>query len=130
MANVVVPASIAAAVAATVTGLVWKICAQQQRREPTVHRHGPAIVGTTERLSTPHKDDISIVSYNVLADVFARKLQYAQEQHLDWRDYRFPLFQQQILSWQADIVCLQEVDVVWCVTPLSGQQQNYSLRRF
>eukprot|EP00878_Enallax_costatus_P027361 GHUV01029442.1.p1 GENE.GHUV01029442.1~~GHUV01029442.1.p1 ORF type:complete len:285 (+),score=43.65 GHUV01029442.1:252-1106(+) len=110
--NVALPVGIITAITASACGLIWKLCTQQVR-EPSKHGRGPAIVGKSDRLSTAHKDDISIVSYNVLADVFAKKLHYADEKLLDWRSYRFPLFQQQVLSWQADILCLQEVDVVW-----------------
>lgn len=110
--NVAIPLGVFTAVAASACGIIWKLCSQQER-EPSRHGQGPAVVGKADRLSTGHKDDISIVSYNVLADVFSKKLHYAEERVLNWRSYRFPLFQQQILSWQADIVCLQEVDVVW-----------------
>lgn len=56
---------------------------------------------------------VSIVSYNVLADVFAARLgSYAAAEVLDWAS-RFETLTEQIGSWGADLVCLQEVDVLW-----------------
>ena len=50
-------------------------------------------------------------SYNVLADTYA--LQYAQwlykdvpQQCLSW-EYRLPLLVQELLYWNADVICLQ-----------------------
>lgn len=50
----------------------------------------------------------------MLADCFAAKLDYAAPEHLDWRTQRWPLLQQQLATWSADVVLLQEVDVTWC----------------
>lgn len=56
---------------------------------------------------------MSLISYNVLADVFAARLGgYAAPEVLDWGT-RFATLQQQIAAWGADLVCLQEVDVTW-----------------
>lgn len=56
---------------------------------------------------------ISIVSWNVLADSFAPKLDYASAEELDWSSQRWPLVRKSLLAWGADLVLLQEVDVVW-----------------
>ncbi|KAF8060285.1 CCR4 [Scenedesmus sp. PABB004] len=74
----------------------------------------PALLAPRGSLATTGAaDELSVVSYNVLADCFAAKHgEYVPEEQLDWRAYRWPLLQEQLLSWQADVVCLQEVDVL------------------
>lgn len=64
-------------------------------------------------LSTTAADELSIVSWNVLADSFAAKLDYASAEELDWSMQRWPMIKKSLLCWGADLVLLQEVDVVW-----------------
>lgn len=101
------------AVVASAGGLIYKLCTGTDKEGTQGDGQQPAVVPKTGSLATSHADEISIVSYNVLADVFSKKLSYADESLLDWRNHRWPLIQQQITAWSADIVCLQEVDVVW-----------------
>lgn len=71
------------------------------------------IVPPNASLATDSADELSLVSWNVLADSFAPKLDYVPAEQLEWSSHRWPLIRKQLLCWQADIVLLQEVDVVW-----------------
>lgn len=103
------------AVVASAGGIIFKLIKGSTDAEANEDASGqqPAVVHKTGSLATTSADEISIVSYNILADVFSKKLTYADESLLDWREHRWPLIQQQIRAWSADIVCLQEVDVLW-----------------
>jgi mRNA deadenylase 3'-5' endonuclease subunit Ccr4 len=71
------------------------------------------ILPPTASLATTAADELSVVSWNVLADSFAPKLDYVQPEQLEWSVHRWPLIKQSLLTWRADLVMLQEVDVVW-----------------
>lgn len=71
------------------------------------------IIPPNASLSTAAADELSIISWNVLADTFAAKLDYATAEELDWSMQRWPLIKDSLLCWGADLVLLQEVDVVW-----------------
>ncbi|XP_039479143.1 2',5'-phosphodiesterase 12 [Drosophila santomea] len=72
------------------------------------HRHTP------NSLSAPH--EMRVVSYNLLADLYASSdyagstlFSYCPAKYLQM-DYRKPLFINEIIGYNADILCLQEVD--------------------
>lgn len=71
------------------------------------------ILPPTATLATTAADELSVVSWNVLADSFAQKLDYVMPEQLEWSVHRWPLIKQSLLTWGADLVMLQEVDVVW-----------------
>lgn len=77
---------------------------------------GFVLLPPSASLATDTPDELSVVSWNVLADVFASqqaKLDYVPQEQLDWAAHRWPLIKKQLTGWQADLVLLQEVDVVW-----------------
>ena len=55
---------------------------------------------------------LRIATWNLLAPQYARpeKYPWCDPKHLDW-DYRQSLIVPQLLQWDADVVCLQEVQV-------------------
>ncbi|KAI8464931.1 MAG: hypothetical protein J3K34DRAFT_489601 [Monoraphidium minutum] len=77
----------------------------QRKRRP----RGPAVIGWRGGLGTTHRDAISVVSYNILADCYAWNLTYCAPLHLVWQ-YRWPAVAAALEAAAADIVCLQEVD--------------------
>lgn len=71
------------------------------------------LVPPSGSLATHCPDELSVVTYNVLADAFAGKLlDYCEPALLDWATQRWPLLQAQLQAWAADLVMLQEVDVL------------------
>ena len=76
----------------------------------------------------------SIVSLNVLADQYATSATYkhVRKEHLDWA-YRLPkircadplfdcdrlLCREQLMQWNPDIICLQEIHLDTCVLQFS-----------
>jgi len=58
------------------------------------------------------KNEFKLISYNILANCWSWPKDYANvdPQHLSW-EHRKPRLQEEILSFDADIVCLQEVDI-------------------
>lgn len=70
---------------------------------------------TQERLRDPNK--FRVVSYNILADLYADS-EYTRTQLFPYCpayalkiEYRKQLFIRELLGYQADIMCLQEVDM-------------------
>ncbi len=64
-------------------------------------------------LASSSPDELSLLSYNIMADAFAhtqRLAAYCSPEVLSW-ERRLPLILQQVQDAQADVVCLQEVDV-------------------
>jgi hypothetical protein len=78
------------AVIASAGGLIYKLITSSGDAEENGSLAGqqPAVVHKNGRLATTSADEISIVSYNILADVFSKKLTYADESLLDWREHR------------------------------------------
>jgi len=104
-----VPITVGAAAIASIGGILLAGCVQRKNIDNSVQRI--AILRNTDSLATSAADELSVVSYNVLADTFASRLDYASEEILSWQR-RWPMIKRQLLDWQADIVCLQEVDVI------------------
>ncbi|KQS70529.1 uncharacterized protein Dere_GG26826 [Drosophila erecta] len=72
------------------------------------HRHTPNFLG--------EPNEIRVVSYNLLADLYASSdyagstlFSYCPAKYLQI-DYRKPLFINEIIGYNSDILCLQEVD--------------------
>ena len=76
----------------------------------------PVRDGWTQKRSAPERDDLRVLTYNILADLYTSRdvdqhLMYA---HCDlshlmrWR--RMPMLMYEILAYNADVICLQEVD--------------------
>lgn len=78
------------AVIATAGGIILKLVTNNSGAKANEARAGeqPAVVHKSGSLASSSADEISIVSYNVLADVFSQKLTYADESLLDWREHR------------------------------------------
>jgi mRNA deadenylase 3'-5' endonuclease subunit Ccr4 len=78
------------AVIASAAGIVLKLITSSNDAEANEDAAGqqPAVVHKTGSLATTSADEISIVSYNILADVFSKNLTYADESLLDWREHR------------------------------------------
>ncbi|CAH8513401.1 unnamed protein product [Dicrocoelium dendriticum] len=80
---------------------------------------GPKQVLHAERLKAVGKltspREFRVLSYNLLADMYCsmeggrRIFRHCPEEYLD-RSYRLPLLLRQLLSFNADFLCLQEVD--------------------
>lgn len=70
----------------------------------------PRIINRGQPLFSQGSDEISVTSYNVLSDMYAHRLQYCMPSHLAW-SYRWPLLQQELASFQSDLICLQEVEM-------------------
>jgi mRNA deadenylase 3'-5' endonuclease subunit Ccr4 len=68
---------------------------------------------TTHNLNHLHTNTYTVMTWNILAPVYASVEKYAHcsSLHLDWNQTRCPSIIQQIQSWNADIVCLQEVQI-------------------
>mmetsp|Transcript_34047 Transcript_34047/g.75500 ORF Transcript_34047/g.75500 Transcript_34047/m.75500 type:complete len:116 (-) Transcript_34047:325-672(-) len=75
----------------------------------------PRIVSKGQPLASAGPDEISILSYNILADQYAtpKKLHYTFPSHLVW-SHRRQLISDEIAAVHADLVCLQEVDLARC----------------
>ena len=56
--------------------------------------------------------DLTVVTYNILADKYAMggHHAYCPKEHLEWSSARMPRLIDEISSYQADILCLQEVE--------------------
>jgi hypothetical protein len=106
----VVPTVVTAATAVA----VW-LCRQGAQTGGDGGGGGPTLVPPSASLASSCPDELSLVTYNVLADAFAAKLDYAAPEQLDWHSARWPRLQAQLRTWRADVVLLQEVDVAWCV---------------
>ncbi|KAK9810006.1 hypothetical protein WJX72_003259 [[Myrmecia] bisecta] len=65
----------------------------------------------TQIANQPSSQGLTVVSYNILANKYARSgyHAYCPDKYLDW-SYRFPRIQSELLSHQPDIICLQEVE--------------------
>ncbi|PNW83119.1 hypothetical protein CHLRE_06g307400v5 [Chlamydomonas reinhardtii] len=64
-----------------------------------------------EALQSSEPDEISVVCYNLLADVYAtpKRYPYVRPEWLAW-PHRWAALQQQLASFGADVICLQEVE--------------------
>lgn len=62
------------------------------------------------RLPPGAGDSLTVVTYNILADKYATGgfHGYCSPQHLAW-SYRRALLERELLGFQADVLCLQEV---------------------
>jgi hypothetical protein len=100
--------------ASTVAGLVL-ILRRRGTHGSKRHPGLPAIIPKGSPLATINPNQFSIVSYNVLADVFVGSLTYAAPEVVQW-SYRWPLIEKVLSSCCADIICLQEVDAIRQVT--------------
>ncbi len=76
------------------------------------------VVQRGQPLRAQGEDEISIVSYNILADMFAKahRLPHVHPDHLQW-ERRLALILEELTRLDADVCCLQEVDASWCVGP-------------
>ncbi|KAG2388945.1 hypothetical protein C9374_014345 [Naegleria lovaniensis] len=52
----------------------------------------------------------TLVSYNILAQLYAKHLQVSDPKICDWEQRKERLYQE-LMSYQADIICLQEMDL-------------------
>ncbi|GAX83979.1 hypothetical protein CEUSTIGMA_g11404.t1 [Chlamydomonas eustigma] len=70
------------------------------------------VISRGQNLRPVDADEISIGSFNVLADQWAcpKRMSYVLPQYLTW-EHRKPLIVEEIESADADIWCLQEVDI-------------------
>ncbi|KAG2426336.1 hypothetical protein HXX76_013093 [Chlamydomonas incerta] len=75
----------------------------RQRRARKVRR--------PEALQSSEPDEVSVVCYNLLADVYAtpKRYPYVRPEWLAW-PHRWAALQQQLSSFGADVICLQEVE--------------------
>eukprot|EP01012_Entosiphon_sulcatum_P031967 TRINITY_DN4069_c0_g1_i1.p1 TRINITY_DN4069_c0_g1~~TRINITY_DN4069_c0_g1_i1.p1 ORF type:complete len:356 (-),score=48.81 TRINITY_DN4069_c0_g1_i1:2-1069(-) len=55
-------------------------------------------------------DSLRVVQYNVLATLYAPLMDYAPPNLLSWDTHRQPLLVKQLVEWNADVICLQELD--------------------
>jgi hypothetical protein len=97
---------------------------QRRRRDGATPGRARCVRRPAPLLSETH-DDISVISWNVLADhlVSPRKYPYVHPQALAW-PHRWHLLQQDLASFQSDFICLQEVEVSrW------DAAQEFGLRR-
>ncbi|GFR52780.1 hypothetical protein Agub_g15395, partial [Astrephomene gubernaculifera] len=64
-----------------------------------------------EPLCSSDPDEISVVVYNVLADHYCtpKRYPYVRQEWLHW-PHRWRVLQEQLASFGADIICLQEVE--------------------
>jgi len=115
MAKLLLTAAVPTVLTAASALAIWLCQSKNRDGESGQQPAANAVLPPSSSLSTSSADELSIVSWNVLADVFAPKLDYVAEEQLDWTSHRWPLIKQQLMCWGADLVLLQEVDVVWCV---------------
>lgn len=102
------------------TWLLWQLVRKALKSKPSRQRSlkGPArvpavrLVPRPQPLKSSSADEISVVSYNILADSFAKpaRLPHARPHDLAWAR-RWASLQAELASLAADIICLQEVDV-------------------
>lgn len=115
MAKLLLTAAVPTVLTAASALAIW-LCQSKNRDDDSGQQPAAsAILPPSASLSTTSVDELSILSWNVLADVFAPKLDYVAEEQLDWTSHRWPLIKEQLMCWGADLVLLQEADVVWCV---------------
>ena len=90
----------------------------------------------TQHRSASERDDLRVLTYNILADLYTSRdvdqhLMYA---HCDlshlirWR--RMPMLIYEILSYEADVICLQEVDATIYDTLLRPVLENKGYQGF
>lgn len=112
MAKFLLTAVLPTVVTAASAGVVWLLRSGNNDSDGQ-QQYGSDIIPPTSSLATTAADELSVVSWNVLADTFAPKLDYVTVEQLDWSTHRWPLIKQRLLCWGADLLLLQEVDVVW-----------------
>ena len=92
--------------------------------------------GWTQHRSASERDDLRVLTYNILADLYTSRdvdqhLMYA---HCDlshlmrWR--RMPMLIYEVLSYEADVICLQEVDATIYDTLLRPVLENKGYQGF
>ncbi|KAI9849615.1 MAG: Glucose-repressible alcohol dehydrogenase transcriptional effector [Sclerophora amabilis] len=93
------------------TALVTQLREQAERPEPPSQRDW-IILDDTISTSSPPPETFSVLTYNTLCKRYATHKQYGYTPSwaLSW-DYRKELILQEIRAHNADIVCLQEVDM-------------------
>lgn len=104
-------AGLAAAGAACVAALVAAALLKRRRNQHEGHDGRAALVPAFGSLATNAPDEISVVSWNVLADVFSHpdRMPWVEPRLMAW-DFRWPLILRQLDACRADVICLQEVD--------------------
>lgn len=91
-----------------ILGLAWYILARTLKRLPK-----PKLILRGRALTVNETDEISVVSFNVLADNLVREnpsYNYANELFRSW-EWRWDKLKEEITVLDADIVCLQEVEI-------------------
>jgi len=86
--------------------------------------------GLTAKKNSGALQDITVVTYNILADKYATSGMHAccPVKFLDWA-YRAPRLMEEIPSYAADILCLQEVEHPFVENVLRPElnKQGYSV---
>jgi len=72
-------------------------------------------------------EHIKIISYNIMADVYTSpdKFPYVTDPHILSWDYRLKLILQKIDDYDADIICLQEVEISKIPTDFIAHYPEY-----
>ena len=89
-------------------GLAWWLLRRTFKRASK-----PKLLPLDKPLSIREPDELSVLSYNVLADNIVRatpSYNYAPELFCSW-EYRYDKLKEQITTLNADVVCLQEVEI-------------------
>ncbi|KAL7059889.1 hypothetical protein AAHC03_013526 [Spirometra sp. Aus1] len=107
-------------------------CKKAVTHAPMQVLHHSRFFATKERLSGP--GEFRVVSYNLLAFMYSCTEQgrtfffkHCPPSYLE-ADYRFPLLYREILAYNADVLCLQEVDTTnyqSYLKPLLGEAAGY-----
>eukprot|EP00210_Caulerpa_lentillifera_P001174 g1130.t1 len=86
----------------------WMVSRTLKKRLPK-----PKLIARRRVLTVNETDELSVVSFNVLADNLVRAnptYNYASELYRSW-EYRWDKLKEEITAMDADIVCLQEIEI-------------------
>lgn len=89
-------------------GLAWWILSCAFKRIPKAR-----LIPRGKALTVREPDELSVLSFNVLSDNLVRsnpRYNYADELYKSW-EYRFDRLKEEINVMNADIVCLQEIEI-------------------
>lgn len=89
-------------------GLAWWILSRRFKRVAKVK-----IIPLDKPLTVREPDELSVLCYNTLADNLVREISnynYANELYRSW-EYRFDKLKEQMSNFNADVVCLQEIEI-------------------
>lgn len=90
-----------------VLGLGWWLAGRISRRQPRTK-----VLSRGQPLSTGLPGELSVVSYNLLADSLVLENQaynYVNPLFLCW-EYRWSVLKEELKGFGADLLCLQEVE--------------------